>query len=112
MANGWEKGVMLRERALHSGSHGDTEQSDIDGTVRPVPNCGNNLAELSLTIERALAEGRIAPLPKVRPIAMPVQQLPIWTPPRIFLALLRGSRRFATRALFGPIVASESDPYA
>jgi hypothetical protein len=43
---------------------------------------------------------------------MPVQQLPIWTLPRVFVALLRGSRRFASKALFGPTTASESDPYA
>ena len=103
---------MLRDRAFCVGSRGEIGQSEINKTIRPAANCGNNLATLSLMVERALAEDRIAPLPKTRPIAMPVQQLPIWTLPRVLVALLRGSRRFVSKALFGPSIASESDPYA
>ncbi|HEV2650985.1 MAG TPA: hypothetical protein VGU69_07005 [Rhizomicrobium sp.] len=111
MANGREKGVMLRDRAFSDGSHGDIGQSEIEKAIRPDAKCGNNLAMLA-TVERALTENRIAPLPKPRPIAMPVQQIPIWTAPRVIVALLRGSRRFARKALFGPAIVSESDPYA
>ncbi len=103
---------MLRERAICSGSHGEIEQSEIGETIRPEANCGNNLASIASSLEPALSTNRIAPLPKARPVAMPVQQIPIWTLPRVFVALLRGSRRFAIRALFGPAIASESDPYA
>jgi hypothetical protein len=112
MANGREKGVMLRDRAICSGSHGEIGQAEIEETIRPAANCGNNLASLSSTLADALVKNRIAPLPKARPVAMPVQEIPIWTVPRVFVALLRGSRRFASRALFGPVIASESDPYA
>jgi hypothetical protein len=103
---------MLRDRAFDCASGSGIGTREIEKTIRPDANCGNNLAALVVTVERAIAENRIAPLPKSRPIAMPVQQIPIWTVPRILMALAKGGRRFARKALFGPAVASESDPYA
>ena len=112
MANGREKGVMLRDRAFDSGSCGEIGQSKAEETVRPAANCGNNLAELISVVELATTSPRIAPLPRPRPIAMPVRPIPVWTLPRAVMALLRGGRAFAYRTLFGPAVVSESDPYA
>jgi len=75
------------------------------------PNCGQNPACMNL-VQSLIGAPHSATMPSPCPTAMPISDIPIWTPPRLFAALIAGVQRAILKALFGPTTAEESDRYA
>jgi hypothetical protein len=76
-----------------------------------LPNCGGTLSCADQLLRSVIFSERAAELPQRNPTQMPVQYVPIWTPPRLVAAFFRGTQRFVRRAMFGPTIVPEGDRY-